>query len=156
MGQESSRGETPVKDVRGRQGVGKRYSVSIKLTTFRGHRGVWLTLCHAGDLPEAVYAALIPASLGVDDADARSVVRATFDPSETEALRQWVATRLGGTFSALAARAPRRGDAYRPALCLPQAGKLLLSELVGCPLPVPVYGYFDLRHADTGPFAEDC
>jgi hypothetical protein len=136
--------------------VGRRYSISIKLTRYRGHRGVWLTLYHPGALPEAVYAAAIRRDMGAGDADARALVRATFDQEEKDALRGWAATRQGLMFSAVPALAPRRGEAFRPGGEHAHSGSLLLNALDGFPLAVAIFGYYDLHNADAGPLAEDC
>jgi hypothetical protein len=136
--------------------VSRRYSVSIKLARYRGQRGVWLTLYHPGALPEAVYAAAIRRGVGAGDADARALVRATFDQEERDALRRWAVARGGALFSAVPALAPRRGEAFRPGRETAHGGSVALNALDGFPLAAAIFGSYDLHHADAGPLAEGC
>src|SRR5262245_49337760 len=135
----------------------KRYRIKVTMDEYRGHRGVGMRLFHADELPEEIYEQMMAEGLDCDDPYLRSAVEETFSEDEVAALRDWFAGEWpNGSATFRCEPAAREVSENRIGSgAIPVGGSsdfYLFSEHEGWPLPCAVWGYYDLEHAESGPY----
>jgi hypothetical protein len=132
-----------------------RFWVYVTAKEFNGHRGVTFKLFHESALDSEVYETVLAPGLDRDCPYLRSAVEETFDAAEVDTLREWFSQCWKGPPDFRIEQAPQITGSQMGHSMLPIGGMqgfYMFSKLEDFPLPCEVYGYYDLRSADSDPF----
>lgn len=133
--------------------ITQRHRIFLLVPEIREHREVSVGLFWNNDLPDEVYeACLYP--LSVDEPYLRSAVDETFSASDVELLRNWFAEWAPDfQFSTEPAGQISDNQFGLGAMAVGGTTDFWMFDREGCPLSV--WGYYDLRHANSGLYTHD-